>query len=145
MRRAVAEGREAVQDAAVATWGIIGSAGFPFDEPLVRDVAGRAYDRGLDADGSARQLAACLTQPDRTHALGALAAPTLVIHGLDDPLISPTGGLALARAIPRARFVGYHGLGHDLPRDLWSELAHLIATHARKGAARGTGGALRGY
>jgi pimeloyl-ACP methyl ester carboxylesterase len=131
MRRAVAEGREAVEDAAVATWGLIGSDGYAFDEPYIREIAGRCYDRGLDAAGTARQLAACLAQPDRTHSLHALAVPTLVIHGLDDPLISPTGGLALARAIPRARFVGYHGLGHDLPRPLWRELAQLIAEHAR--------------
>jgi len=143
MRRAMAVGREAVEDSAVATWGLIGSDGFPFDEPYIREIAGRSFDRGLDAAGSARQLAACLAQPDRTHALRALATPTLVIHGLDDPLISPTGGLALARAIRRARFVGYHGLGHDLPRELWSELARLISTHARGGAARDTGGALR--
>ena len=52
--------------------------------------------------------------------------PTLVIHGLHDPLVSPSGGLALARAIPGARFVGYSGMGHDLPRELLSEIASEI-------------------
>jgi pimeloyl-ACP methyl ester carboxylesterase len=65
--------------------------------------------------------------------------PTLVVHGLDDPLISPSGGYALARAIPRARFVGYQGLGHNLPPALWAELAGLIGAHTRASAARGDG------
>jgi pimeloyl-ACP methyl ester carboxylesterase len=49
--------------------------------------------------------------------------PTLVVHGLDDPLISASGGLAIARAIPGATFIGHSGMGHDLPRSLWRTLA----------------------
>jgi pimeloyl-ACP methyl ester carboxylesterase len=135
LRRAVVEGREGVEDAAVAIYGLIGSRAPLFDEQFVREVAGRAYDRGLDAAGDARQLAAVLTQPDRTRALRRLTVPTLVIHGLDDRLVSPTGGLALARAIPSARFIGYHGMGHDLPRALWPELARQIAAHTGDGTA----------
>lgn len=40
------------------------------------------------------------------------------MHGLDDPLVSVTGGLALAKAIPGATFIGHHGMGHDLPGPL---------------------------
>jgi pimeloyl-ACP methyl ester carboxylesterase len=144
LRRAAVEGRDGVQDAAVAIYGLIGSRGPMFDEQFVRDVAGRAYDRGLDPGGDARQLAACLTQPDRTRALRLLSVPTLVIHGLHDPLVGPSGGLALARAVPRARFLGYHGMGHDLPHELWSELARAITSHTRASAARATGVALPG-
>ncbi|HZQ57416.1 MAG TPA: alpha/beta hydrolase [Acidimicrobiales bacterium] len=132
VRRGVVEGREGVQDAAVAVYGLIGSRAPLFDEHFVRDVAGRAYDRGLDPAGDARQLAAVLTQANRTRGLRALTIPTLVIHGLDDRLVAPTGGLALARTIPSARFIGYHGMGHDLPPSLWSELAHQIAAHAHR-------------
>jgi pimeloyl-ACP methyl ester carboxylesterase len=131
LRRAAVEGRDGVQDAAVAIYGLIGSQSGLFDEAFVRDVAGRAYDRGLDGAGDARQLAAVLTQPDRTRALRALRVPTLIIHGLHDRLVSPSGGLALARAIPGSRFVAYHGMGHDLPPPLWGELASSIGAHAR--------------
>ena len=65
-------------------------------------------------------------QQDRTPRLRELRVPTLVIHGLHDPLVSPSGGLALARAIPGARFVGYSGMGHDLPRELLLEIASEI-------------------
>jgi len=129
LRRAAVEGRDAVEDAAVAIYGVIGSRAALFDEQFVRDVAGRAYDRGLDPAGDARQLAAVLAQPDRTRALRGLSVPTLVIHGLHDPLVSSSGGLALARAIPGARFVGFHGMGHDLPPALWGELTREIVAH----------------
>jgi pimeloyl-ACP methyl ester carboxylesterase len=54
------------------------------------------------------------------------------MHGLSDPLVSYSGGLALARAIPGARFVGFHGMGHDLPQALWpAYAAEIVAVAAR--------------
>ena len=35
-------------------------------------------------------------------------------------------GLALAKAIPDATFVGYHGMGHDLPHSMWREMNREI-------------------
>lgn len=40
------------------------------------------------------------------------ASPTLVVHGLDDPLINVSGAEALARHISQARFLGLEGAGH---------------------------------
>ena len=138
-RQPARPGREGAQDVAVAIYTVLWGRGYPLDEDFVREVAGQCYDRGLDFDGDSRQLAACLTQPDRTRALRTLTVPTLVVHGLDDPLISATGGLALARAIPNARLVAYHGLGHSLPRALWPDIAGEIVAHTRVSAAPGEG------
>ena len=44
----------------------IGSQGELFDEEAIRDLAGRAYDRGFFPGGTARQLAAVLAAADRT-------------------------------------------------------------------------------
>jgi pimeloyl-ACP methyl ester carboxylesterase len=49
------------------------------------------------------------------------------MHGLHDPLVAASGGLALARTIPGSRFVGFPGMGHDLPRALWPQMANEIA------------------
>jgi pimeloyl-ACP methyl ester carboxylesterase len=96
------------------------------DEVTIRELAGRSYDRAHDPAGRQRQLAAILAQPNRTSRLKGLRMPTLVIHGLDDPLVTPSGGLALAKAIPGATFIGHAGMGHDLPRTLWPELTEDI-------------------
>jgi len=130
LRRRVALGRPAAIADAVETFRLIGSPGFAFDEPYVRDLAGRAFDRGYDPAGARRQLAASVSQPNRTADLRRITVPTLVIHGLHDPLVAPSGGLAIARAIPGSRFVGFSGMGHDLPRALWPEFVNQIAALA---------------
>jgi pimeloyl-ACP methyl ester carboxylesterase len=137
LRRRGAEGRPAAMAAAVETFRLIGSRGFAFDEEYVRDMAGRSWDRGYDPDGRLRQLAASASQPNRTADLRRITVPTLVIHGLNDPLVAPSGGLAIARAIPGSRFVGFSGMGHDLPRTLWPEFINQIAVLAAPAPDRG--------
>ncbi len=107
------------------TYRLIGSPDH-LDEARIRELAGRSFDRAHDPAGRMRQLAAILAQPDRTAALRNLRVPTLVIHGLDDPLVTPSGGLALAKTIPEARFVGYTGMGHDLPHTKWQGITEDV-------------------
>jgi pimeloyl-ACP methyl ester carboxylesterase len=126
LRPPVAADRAAAVSASVETFRLIGSPGFAFDEAYVRDLAGRSWDRGYDPAGRRRQLAASASQPNRTAELRRLAVPALVIHGLHDPLVAPSGGLAVARAIPDSRFVGFSGMGHGLPRALWPEFVREI-------------------
>jgi pimeloyl-ACP methyl ester carboxylesterase len=130
--------------AVVETFRLIGSRGFAFDEEYLRDLAGRSWDRGYEPAGFRRQLAATANQPNRTAALRRITVPTLVIHGLHDPLVAPSGGLAIARAIPNSRFVGFSGMGHDLPRALWPEFVREIAALARLGEQRRRRGASAG-
>jgi pimeloyl-ACP methyl ester carboxylesterase len=136
LRSRVAADRSAAISAVVDTFRLIGSHGFAFDEEYLRDLAGRSWDRGYEPAGYRRQLAAVITQPNRTAALRRITMPTLVIHGLDDPLVAPSGGLAIARAIPNSRFVGFSGMGHDLPRALWPEFVREIAALATQGERR---------
>jgi pimeloyl-ACP methyl ester carboxylesterase len=62
--------------------------------------------------------------------------PTLVLHGVDDPLVQVAGGVATAEAVPESRLVTYAGMGHDLPRALWPDLVAEISAHARRAEAR---------
>lgn len=114
----------------------IGSPGYPFDSARLTDLALRSWSRSADPGGYARQLAATLAQHDRSRALTALRVPTVVMHGLDDPLVGVSGGLALAEAIPGARFIGFPGLGHDLPRALWPSFAEEIDRTGREADRR---------
>ena len=139
LRRRVVTNREEAADAVVETFRVIGSSGFPFDEEHVRDLASRSWDRSHDPRGYYRQLAAVMAQPNRTRFLRNITAPTLVIHGKADPLVNVSGGRALARAIPGARFLAIDGMGHDLPRPLWPTFAdEICATAARAQSARTT-------
>lgn len=126
--------REAAMDDAVASWRLLGTPS-ALDEAKIRELAGIAWDRNHDPAGRLRQLGAILAQPDRTARLRELRIPTLVVHGLEDPLVSVTGGLALARAIPGATFIGHHGAGHDLPRSMWRELVRDLLDHIERATA----------
>jgi len=130
--------REAFVERGVQTFRIIGSPGYEFDEARVREIAGRAYDRGGRgaAAGVARQLHAITASGDRTKRLEGLDLPATVIHGNRDPLVRPSGGRATAKAIPGARLKLVDGMGHDLPRELYPTFAEEIeATAARATAA----------
>jgi pimeloyl-ACP methyl ester carboxylesterase len=129
LRKRTTRDRDTAITAAIDVFRLIGSPGYALDEEYLQRQAGASYDRAYDPRGYLRQLAACLAQPDRTAELKRLDVPTLVMHGLHDPLVSATGGLALARAIKGARFVGFSGMGHDLPRQLWKPLAEEIVRH----------------
>lgn len=137
LRRRVISDRHEAMSATVETFRLIGSQGYAFDEEYLRDLAGRSYDRGHDPAGYLRQLAAVAHQPNRTARLSELDVPTLVLHGLHDPLVAASGGLALARAIPGSRFVGFSGMGHDLPRALWPEFAQHIGGLVQRADAAG--------
>jgi pimeloyl-ACP methyl ester carboxylesterase len=126
------KGRDQVIARAVRTFKVIGSPGFPFEEDMVREMAGRSYDRGHSAAGVIRQLHAIDASGDRTKALRDIRVPTAVIHGTRDPLVKPSGGRATAKAIPGARLMMIDGMGHDLPRDLWPTFAEAIDTNARR-------------
>jgi pimeloyl-ACP methyl ester carboxylesterase len=127
--------RQGYIDQAADLFAWIGSPGFDRDEPALRDLLGRMYDRGHDPGSSARQLAAILASGDRTTELRHITAPTVVIHGTNDKLVAPSGGRATARAIPGARLVTITGMGHDLPRGAWPQILDAIVENAARTAA----------
>jgi pimeloyl-ACP methyl ester carboxylesterase len=105
-----------------------------FDLEEAMDRAGREYDRSFYPEGSARQMAAIYASGDRSEALRQLAIPTLVIHGRDDTLLTPSGGERTAELIPNSQLLMLDDMGHDLPRPLWSTYVDAITSHARRAA-----------
>jgi len=127
--------REEVVERAALIFGIVGSKGL-HDEEHIREMAGRSWERSHDPRGPGRQLGAIIATGDRTPKLRRIQVPTLVMHGTRDKLIRPSGGRATVKAIPGARLIKIEGMGHDLPRPLWSTLIDAIAGHV-KSADRG--------
>ncbi len=128
-----ATSRDEAVERALVTSRIIGSPGFPLNEDAIRARAGLAFDRAHDPAGVTRQLAAIQASPDRTAALGAVTAPTVVIHGAQDPLVDLSGGKATAAAVPGARLVVVDGMGHDLPEGAWPLVIDEIVTVSSAG------------
>ena len=58
-----------------------------------------------------------------------LRVPTLVIHGLDDTLIDPSGGKRTAELVPGAELLLLPDMGHDRPVPLWPEIIDALEAH----------------
>ena len=81
---------------------------------------------------------AAIASMDQRPALPAIAAPTLVLAGADDPATPPEHGAVIARAIPRSRFEVIPRAAHlaavSAPTQVTSALeAHLRAALVRSG------------
>ncbi|MGB0920730.1 MAG: alpha/beta fold hydrolase [Alphaproteobacteria bacterium] len=111
---------------------IIGSPGYPSDNARIDDYAGRAYDRCYHPEGQARQMAAVVSSGPRHELIAGIKTPTLVIHGVDDPLVPVDGGRDIAARIEGAEIVEIEGYGHDLPLELTDRFVALICDFADK-------------
>jgi pimeloyl-ACP methyl ester carboxylesterase len=63
--------------------------------------------------------------------LGAIAAPTLVLHGTDDRMIPVANAEILTRLIPGARLALLEGVGHGFWWEQPERAARLVLDHAR--------------
>jgi pimeloyl-ACP methyl ester carboxylesterase len=106
------------------------TAGSHFDADAARLLGQEAFDRSWRPEGSARQTVAIAASKDRTWDLGRVRVPTLVIHGLADPLVQPSGGMATAQAVPGSKLVMYPDMGHDLPMPRWPDIVGEIVANA---------------
>ncbi len=107
----------------------------PFDEPMERARIAAAIDRAYNPAGFIRPLQAIAAAIGRLERLRSLRVPTLVIHGDADNLVSVANGHSVAAAIPGARLVEIEGMGHDVPRRVWRQVADEITALARQAAA----------
>jgi pimeloyl-ACP methyl ester carboxylesterase len=113
----------------------IAGSGHGFDEEahrlLILEETRRAYDPG----GSARQIAAMAVAGDRRPRLTTITAPTLVIHGTDDPIFLPACGRDTAASVPNADLMLIEGMGHDLPPALYHTVVEAFDRAARRSSS----------
>ncbi len=126
--------REGAMDEAVDTARIIGSPLFPRPEADLRREAAEQFDRCFYPAGSSRHLLASIASGDsRVARLSEITAPTLVIHGRDDPLIPLPGGEDIKNSISHAALLVIDGMGHDYPDELIPEIADAMEKNALRG------------
>jgi pimeloyl-ACP methyl ester carboxylesterase len=103
----------------------------PFDEEGMRSLVGRIFDRTTN-------IASTMTnhfileggKPLRPR-LGEIRAPTLVLHGTEDPLFPYPHAEALAAEIPGTRLLPLEGMGHEVPpRPVWDRVVPAILDHS---------------
>lgn len=122
-------GRQGYIDWSIDLIRAVGGTAAEGADDYLRDISGRMFDRGISENGLNRQVCAVYAASDRRQALSTISSSTLVIHGAEDPLISPEASKEVADAVPGARFVLVNGMGHGILKPTWPKLAELITEH----------------
>ena len=91
--------------------------------------AARMKEMGFHAESIPRQVMAILAAGDRSEAVQTIKAPTLVIHGRDDTLLSVEHGEHTAAIIENAKLVVFEGMGHNMPDDVRPAIPEAIGEH----------------
>lgn len=116
--------RETAADRSVESFALWSS---PHFDPVVHRARSQAsVERSFRPVGTQRQTTAIMASPDRTPGLAKVTVPTLVIHGLVDKLVKPSGGIATAAALPNSTLLMFPDMGHDLPEPRWTEMVEAI-------------------
>lgn len=121
--------REVIIENSIKVSRIIGSPKYPSTDEQLRTDAVAFYDRSFYPQGIARQFNAITGSGSLLKYDRQITAPTVVIHGTADKLMRPSGGKAIAKAIPNARLVLFDGMGHELPQPLWDDIVGELKTN----------------
>ncbi|MES1990017.1 MAG: alpha/beta hydrolase [Pseudomonadota bacterium] len=115
------------------------SPAYPMSDEALYQKCASEYDHMFYPEGASRQYAAIIADGSRCERLKSVKLPFLVIHGNDDPLVPPGGGIDTAKYVTGSKLVLIDGMGHDLPVELCPRYVELIAELAesaeRKAAA----------
>ncbi len=121
--------RAAVVDYAVASQRAAAAPSRPFDEAAVREVATVAVGRTASPESAEKNHHAAEGGEGWRPKLPDITAPTLVLHGTEDPMFPLAHGEALAREIPGARLVPLPNTGHEFPRANWPLVLRELIPH----------------
>jgi pimeloyl-ACP methyl ester carboxylesterase len=102
----------------------------------VREQALSDFKRSYYPVGFQRQYAGVLASPDRRTKLNGVTAPTVVIHGADDPLVPVEGGRDTAENIPGAELRVIPGVGHEMPQAVQGEFIDGILAAVKRSKAK---------
>ncbi len=129
--------RETAVEEGLKLWSHI--SGDHYDEAQARRRIEAAIERSWTPEGVMRQTAAIAGSPNRTEALRSVTAPTLVVHGLKDLLVVPSGGTATAAAVPGSRLLMFPDMGHNLPEPRQDEMVAAIVANTLRARALSVG------
>lgn len=125
-----------VVDYLVAYWRVLWGQERAFDERHIRALAELELARARDIAAAQNHAILADTDgdadPDGLRGpLSSISAPTLVIHGTDDPLFPLAHGIALAEEIPGAQLLRLEGAGHGLDPADWETVARAVISVGR--------------
>ncbi|MBZ2188828.1 alpha/beta fold hydrolase [Alcanivorax sp. JB21] len=117
--------RDAVVEYQVGAWRINAGTAHVFETEKIRKIAQESYDRTQDilTTFNHTTLGGGEEWLDR---LNEITAPTLIIHGTEDPVLPYAHGLALKDAIRHSELLTLQGAGHELHSADWPVIIQAL-------------------
>lgn len=126
--------RTAVIEYQVGAWRLLSGSAHPFDESAIRALAGADFDRTPNLLSAFNH--ASLRDADRwLGRLDEVMAPSLIIHGTEDPVLPYAHALALHAALRHSTLLALTGTGHELHQADWPVILDAIEQHTTDGCA----------
>jgi pimeloyl-ACP methyl ester carboxylesterase len=129
--------KKAVIDYQIGAWRLLTGSGRTFDARAVEEIAGADHDRTRNPL-SAFNHAGLGDAEGWVGRLDEIRAPTLIIHGTEDPVHPYAHALALKSAIVGSSLLTLEGAGHELNRRDWGVMIDAILRHTRRDPMAGT-------
>jgi pimeloyl-ACP methyl ester carboxylesterase len=105
---------------------------FEYDKVQGREYRTKEYDRCYYPEGIARQMAAMAVPGNIQPKISSIKAPTLVIHGKEDPFNSIDAAKEIASTIPDAELLLIDGMAHTFPKEILPQIIEAIVSHCNK-------------
>ena len=100
-----------------------------------KDIAKNIIDnikRGGNDSGFGRQMAAILSSKDRINKVKKINAPTLIIHGEDDPLINVKNAYISHKLIPNSELLIIPKMRHLIEPPVFLKFRKSLLEHLKK-------------
>ena len=108
---------------------LIGMDGRIVDTPEFREETIRNLDRGQDGSGYARQLLSILASKDRLKKVQKIKAPTLIIHGKNDPMIHVKNAYKMHKLIPHSKLKIIENMRHLIEPEVLNQFEGMLLEH----------------
>lgn len=108
---------------------LIGMDGRIVDTPEFREETIRNLDRAQDGSGYARQLLSILASKDRLKKIQKIKAPTLIIHGKNDPMIHVKNAYKMHKLIPHSKLKIIENMRHLIEPEVLNQFEGMLLEH----------------
>jgi pimeloyl-ACP methyl ester carboxylesterase len=109
-------------------WKMLAGSKFPFDTQQYRELYhyGFVIRKGYNPHCLPHQFTAIQRSGSRMSELSHITAPTLVVHGTEDPLIPEAHAALYVQQIPNATYLSLDGVGHEMPEGISATVLDAI-------------------
>jgi len=110
---------------------LIGMKDRVVDTPEFREETIQNLNRAQDGSGYARQLLSILASKDRLKKIQKIKAPTLIIHGKDDPMIRLKNAYKMHKLIPHSKLKIIEDMRHLIEPEILRQFESELLDHLR--------------